>query len=68
MSELLITDLPHRIFDDFQPARCLVEVWIPVTWETAEHSGAGLAAGASSGAQELIPDLNLEGRTSHILL
>ncbi|MEO6908492.1 MAG: hypothetical protein ABI210_11440 [Abditibacteriaceae bacterium] len=62
MNNQLITDLPQRIVGDFQPARGVGEGWIPVTWETAEHSGTGLAAGASSGASELVLDLKLKGR------
>lgn len=62
MTDQLITDLPQRIVGDFEPARGVGEGWISVTWETAENSGVGLAAGASSGAPELVLDLKLEGR------
>ena len=65
MNDQLITDLPQRIVGVFEPARGAGEGWIPVTWETAESSGIGLAAGANSGASELVLDLDLEGR--HIL-
>lgn len=65
MNDQLITDLPQRIVGDFELARGVGQGWIPVIWETAESSGTGLAAGANSGAPELVLDLKLEGR--HVL-
>jgi len=63
--DILITDLPARIAGGFTPSRGVGEGWIPVTWETADCQGVGLAAGAGSGARELTLDLGLSGR--HIL-
>ncbi|MEO6906925.1 MAG: hypothetical protein ABI210_03450, partial [Abditibacteriaceae bacterium] len=61
MKEQLLTDLPKLIVGDFKPACGVGEGWVSVAWETAEYSGTGLAAGANSGAPDLILDLNLEG-------
>lgn len=61
MKENLITDLPARVLGGFQAARGVGEGWIPFSFETEEYSGIGLAAGAQSGARELILDLHLKG-------
>jgi hypothetical protein len=68
-SDRMISDLPARVAGGFTAARGVGEGWIPVTWETAELQGTGLAAGAGSGATELAIELNLRGPyTVHVAL
>jgi len=60
-ADIYITDLPNRVVGGFQPARGMGEGWIAVNYETATRSGIGVAAGARSGASELVLELGLEG-------
>ena len=61
MHDQFITNLPQLVVGHFEPAPGVGEGWVPFTWETAEHAGTGLAAGANSGARVLTLDLKLEG-------
>lgn len=61
MNDQVIAHLPQLIVSNFEPAGGIGEGWVPFTWETAEHAGTGLAAGANSGSGALTLDLKLEG-------
>lgn len=65
MNDQIRTNLPQLIVGHFEPARGAGEGWVTYTWETAEHAGTGLAAGANCGAEVLTLDLKLEGH--HVL-
>jgi hypothetical protein len=57
----LFTELPSLVVNGLHSARGVGEGWVAFDYETPQCSGTGLAAGAESGAGDLVLDLKLQG-------